>query len=824
MSATPPLRRRTAQRRTAAPIRLLLLSTLLLDALFLVSAVAAWPIYRSGAFLIAVGVALILAHGIVWAGWRWRLNGWWLALLTFGIYVIAGVPVAAPELAAGGPAEAMRGLLGVVTAPVTGWKDLLTLELPLGSYQATLAPVFLLWLAIPVAALSLAWRSARLWVLSPVLGLLLTAFGVLFGAPTVSDPVRWGFLTLTGPVEMAVGAAAILLSLAFVVWRALADRRRALRAAEAATGIRATSRSGSALAGRITISAAMVVCALAVGTVVAPLALAGQPRDVLRTQVEPPLDIQSLLSPLAEYRSNFSDDEFDTVQFTVATDADRVRLATLSYYDGMLARVTDPAASDADQSSAFVRVPASLPAGPGTTATTADVTLVDYSAPWLPLVGGLTGIQFRGTSSAALSEGFYYSAPVQTGVELSGAAALSGASYRQQAAVPSTLPAVSDLQPGNSGPQFAEGTVPESLIEWMRLQEAPNGGAGLVTLIERLRARGYLSHSLTSSAESPPLWQSELGDYSFEPSRAGHSTDRIDGLFTALLQRQNEVGGTDDAPLVAAVGDDEQFAVAAAMVADQLGFSTRIVVGARLVSDDLPACDQGQCTGGDIAAWLEVQDASGVWVPVDVTPQHENPLAPDDVQSRDPENPTRVDPPTAEQVLPGDADPADNSTRTDDPAEETTDWSALWATLRIAGISLLAVILVTGPFLLVLLLKVLRRRGRRRAEAPDDRVTGGWEEYLDAAVDSGLAAPRSHTRTELADLHRESHADSAAGTLATMADRSVFDATPTSEEDSTTFWEIVDTERQRLLADRGWWARVRARLSLRSLRPERWRR
>lgn len=822
MTGPAPLRRRS-RRAERASVRMLVVSALLLDLLFVVGAVAAWPIYRSGGFVIAVAAGLVVAHVLAWAGLRWRWSGWWLALAAFGAYVVLGLPVAAPAMLLS-VEQAIGGLLGVVTAPVTGWKDLLTLDLPLGSYQTTLAIPFLLWLGVPVAALSLAWRARRLWVLAPLLGLSLTVFGVLFGAPTVSAAVRWGPFTLPGVVEMAVGASAILLALAFAVWHTLDDRRRALRAAEAATGIRTTGRSGSAVVGRTAISIGMIAIAVVGAAFAAPLAVAGQSRDVLRERVDPHLEIQDELSPLAQYRSYFTDARFDEVLFAVVTGADRVRLATLSHYDGQLARVLDPGARAGDTSTAFVRVPSALPAPSGTRPETADVTIVGYDDVWMPTVGALTGVQFRSGDTAALADGFFYSSSAQMGVQLHDSAPGTAIGYRQLAAVPRQLPALEDLQPGRSTPALPDRIVPDSVSEWIRAQEAPAGGEGLAVLIDRLRARGYLSHALTVDPQNPPLWRAELGAAPFEPSRAGHSTDRIDALFTALIDRQTEVGDdASDAQLVAAAGDDEQFSVAAAMIADQLGFEARIVVGARLASDGLPACEAGVCRGGDLAAWLEVQDASGAWVPVDVTPQHENGMSPDSLRSRDPEVPTEVHQDNAEQVLPGEADPSEGGERDDQPIEPGADWSVVWAALRIGGLTASVLLVVTGPFLLVLLIKALRRRARRRADDTVERMTGGWDEYVDAAVDAGLTAPRTHTRQELATAHRAHDESSRATLLATWADRSVFDRTRPTAADTERFWDIVEAERSRLLAERGRWARWRARLSLRSLlrRPAR---
>lgn len=817
MTAAPPLRRRSRRRAERASLRVLIVSAVLLDLQFVVGAVAAWPIYRSGAFVVAVAVALVAAHVLAWAGWRWRWSGWWLALATFGVYVVLGLPLAAPSML-GSVDQALRALLRIVTAPATGWKDLLTLDLPVGSYQTVLAPALLLWLAVPVAALSLAWRARRLWVLAPVLGIGLTVFGVLFGAGESSAALQWGGLRIPAPIETIVGASTVLAAIAYTVWRTADERGRALRAVEAATGIRTTSRSGSATAGRVAISIGMVAIALVGAGVAAPLAIAGQPRAVLRERIDPYLELQREVSLLTQYRSYFRDDRFDDVLFAVVSGSDRVRLATLSFYDGRLATVLDPAVTGDDQATAFARVPSRLPAPAGMRPVSADVTLVDYDEIWMPTVGALTAVQFRSGDPAALADGFFYSAPAQMGVQLQRPPAGTPVGYHQEGAEPADLPSLEELEPGRSAPAFDARIVPESLTEWIRAQGAPSGGEGLALLIDRLRNRGYLSHALTIDEQNPPLWRAELGQSVFEPSRAGHSTDRIDALFTALLERQNEVGDSaDDARLVAAVGDDEQFSVAAAMIADQLGFETRIVVGARLASDDLPACDDGVCRGGDLAAWVEVRDATGVWVPVDVTPQHEVSMTPDNEQTRDPEVPTQVRRDEAEQVLPGEADPSERGERDETPIDTGADLGLLWTVLGVTGVTLGVLLVLTGPFLLVLLVKALRRRSRRRADDAVAKVTGGWDEYIDTAVDAGLAAPRTHTRQEVAALHRETDPASRATLLATWADRSVFDAGAPSEADSERFWEIVEAERARILAERAWWPRLKARLSLRSL-------
>lgn len=820
MSAPAPrLRARTRTERP--PLAFYAVNAAFLLALAAIGAGSAWPIYANAWFVLTVAVAVAAGTAIAFVGmlrgWRW----WWLAAWLAGAYLVLGIPLAVPSAIAD-PGQLPGALLRLTTAPVTGWKDLLTLQLPLGTYQATLAPALLVFLVVPAVALSLAWRAERTWALAAPVALLLPVFGILFGSSAVAGALVLGPLQLTGTVQLALGLAALLVALGWYVWRIRYARTVALRKARNASNVRVVRQDPAAI-GRWAIAGAMVVVAAIVGVVAAPLALAGQSRDVLRTAVDPDLRVRTELSPLTTYRQFFADDAYDQVLFTVDAppEATRVRLATLSFYDGVVARVMDPDAGVRDTATAFQRVPATLAPVPGTPVT-ASISIGAYTGTWVPTVGTLTAIDFDGTGRTALTDGFFYSAPAQMGVELADPGLQSGVAYRQSAIVSDAPADPAALTPPDTAPRVNPSLVPQSLRDWIEAQDAPTGGAGLAELVKRLRERGYLSHAVAIDPARPPAWVSGLGDYTFQPSRAGHSTDRVGALFTALLQRQNEVGADGGAALVAGVGDDEQFAVAAALLADQLGFPARIVLGARLSADgdgDVAACQDGACRGADMAAWIEVQDASGAWAPIDVTPQHERPVSPDVQQRRDPQNMTEVDPQNAQAVLPPESNPVERGE--EDPQQSApADLSGLWTALRIAGVSLLVLLVLLGPFAAVLVAKVLRRRARRRAPDPVDRVTGGWDEYVDSAVDSGGTLPRTQTRQELAALYEGVGADAGGSgiRLATWADRSVFAPDAPSDADAIAFWELVDAERERLRRGGGWWTRLRARLSLRSFR------
>src|SRR5699024_2824103 len=156
---------------------------------------------------------------------------------------------------------------------------------------------------------------------------------------------------------------------------------------------------------------------------------------------------------------------------------------------------------------------------------------------------------------------------------------------RQAVTVADTSP-IRSFQPSRGGPTLPAAVVPEELTTWLKQQAVSSNGQGLLESIDTLRARGYVSHD--RMLQNPaPMWMQALPDYTFEASRAGHSSDRIERLFRDLNEREAELDNTaSDEELVAGIGDDEQFALAAYIIADQLGFEARVGLGVRLDTAD----------------------------------------------------------------------------------------------------------------------------------------------------------------------------------------------------------------------------------------------
>jgi len=169
-------------------------------------------------------------------------------------------------------------------------------------------------------------------------------------------------------------------------------------------------------------------------------------------------------------------------------------------------------------------------------------------------------------------------------------------------------------------------------------------------------------------------------------------------------------------------------------------------------------------------------------------------------------------PDTATEQQPPEANPSGGDQSQQDAPTDGPDLAWLVTILKIVGGSLLALLVLFAPFLTILIAKARRRRERLRAPEIENRIVGGWDEYIDAALDNGKPAPTSETRSEIARLYGTPRAQ----ILATMADRAVFHADPPEVEASTQFWAIVEAERRSLSAGKSRWQRFRSAVSLRS--------
>ena len=107
-------------------------NTVMLWLATVVAASALWPIYASSAFLVMVAVALAVGTLIAIVGAIFRWPAFVVMLATVVGFFAVGVPVAVPSKTQFGILPTLEGLIDLVAGVALGWKQLLTITLPVG--------------------------------------------------------------------------------------------------------------------------------------------------------------------------------------------------------------------------------------------------------------------------------------------------------------------------------------------------------------------------------------------------------------------------------------------------------------------------------------------------------------------------------------------------------------------------------------------------------------------------------------------------------------------------------------------------------------------
>ncbi|MEO5535161.1 MAG: transglutaminaseTgpA domain-containing protein [Pseudolysinimonas sp.] len=743
-----------------------ILSVVLIWVMTAIAAAAFWPVYRDVRFVILVVGALIGGTLVAALGARFRWPSYVVVAATFAVFLLSGVQLAVPARAIAGVLPSLGGLADLLGGVALGWKQLLTITLPVGAYQALLVPAFVLLLTTTVVGISVALRArfGELAVIAPVVAFLVA---IAFGS---AEPL-W-------PVPLALGMLVTVLT--FLIWRRWRRRREAIRALARATpdaAGRPLETAGDGVLGVRTIVAGGVILAIAAAssvgaTLIAPVTGG---RDVLRTAIEQPFDPRNYPSPLAGFRRYLREDRADQVMMRVQglPDGALVRIATLDSYDGVVYAVGSAAVDSA--SGTFVRIPQAVDqSAVAGKPVDVNVEIENYSGVWVPTVGDFSSIDFGGADAASRADSFRYNASSGTAAVLTGLS--SGDSYRLHAVIPDqpAEASLADASPGDAVVPRVQG-LPEELSLYLedkvRLLSSP--GDRLLAMLAALRTDGYISHGLSPDEPS---------------SRSGHAADRIAELVTAPQM----------------IGDAEQYAVAAALMARQLGFPARVVFGF--------APQNGVVTGADVTAWIEVDTAQYGWVAVNPVPQDRPiPAVVPEEQSQVARPPSVVPPPPDRPDQQVDQSAPDSAQDTPDALDPLL--VALLTVARVTGITLLAAGVLLAPFLVIIAAKARRRRLRRTAPTVVQRISGGWDEFADAVVDHGFNPPPAATRSELAAV--------AGGlpsrVLAAVADRAVFAPEQAESVDAHRVWDTVAD--LRLTLDQGLTRRqrLRALVSVRSL-------
>jgi hypothetical protein len=511
-------------------------------------------------------------------------------------------------------------------------------------------------------------------------------------------------------------------------------------------------------------------------------------RFVLRDQVEAPFDPSQYPSPLARFRKfdgiegvAFGEDE---VLFTVTglPEGRRVpiRFAVMDSYDGFVWRAMKPGV--VDFAGRYLRYGDELTGAEDGESVTLEFemgALASADSVWIPTAGSPTALRFTGNKGTVADD---LEAAVRFNRLTETAASPRAVAEGERWQVDTNLEPIRSTNywedAGESSYQRADGpwepteTIQERLGLWSKDRSGPFDRAS--GLRDGLREIGAYNNGRVD-----------------KPVASGHNLGRLLSFLDA------------DQPQ----GNDEQYAAAVAFLANSLNIPARVVLVFRPEAD-------GPVFAKDADAIVEVATSKG-WAPVeDITPTRE----PDDeIQKPQDTNQTEVQPPPPTTIPPPNAPPEESDTdqataerrRDDDEGS-----SALARFLGLAKFVAIPLVLLLGPALIILVIKARRRRRRRTNGEPATRVAAAWAEIADLAIDLGNPVPPKATRREVARFALGGKLEP----LADQVDATVFGVAAPDDRAATQAWATVDTVRKQVLGTQDVPDRIRALVSLNSLR------
>lgn len=733
------------------------------------------PAFGSDAHYLLAGLGgVLLGLAIAWASARFRLGLWSTTGIVLGTYLLLGNALAAPSESFLGVLPTLESLRVLILGVVTSWKDILTVAAPVGILRGMLIVPFLSALLTSVVAGVIAWRvRTRYWVLLPVVA--------LFGASIIFGTNRTSLPELRG----------IMLIVTMLAWLAY---RRDIARTDNGTGVSANPAASDANAARsgtfrrLGYGAAMVAGATAVTILAVPVLAANGQRQVLRDVVIPPVELFAYPSPLQDFRQYVKTNE-DKTLFTVdgLPEGKRIRLAALDAYNGVVYNVNPRAAGN------FARVGEAQQLGDANssttgTSTTLDITIEEYDGVWLPSGGQLEGVALNGPREGSLEKSLYYNDDTHTALSTIGLQ--EGDSYQVNVTFPD-FPTDEQLAQYDFTSLNLPRVENDPPIIASRATEYVGAASKPIERVRRLQqvlhSQGYFSN----------------GKDGEPPSLPGHGAKRM----TTLLDAEQMVG------------DDEQYAVAMALMARKLNIPARVVMGFYPDWDEVKNPDGTiAIKGGDVHAWVEVAFDDTGWIPFDPTPDEDNEPIPPQQEPKSTPKPQVLQPPPPPQE-PAEL-PPDSAPEPQDADKDEKGFWIVWGPLvRLIGVATIPVAILLIPLLLILLLKTRRRKRRSRDGMPSQRVVGGWKEVLSFATDMGASVNTKATRRESALSLGETFPASTVVTtqLAHRADAGIFGVREPSEAEVREYWEYVESSLDEMSGTVGFWKRQRARYSPRSL-------
>jgi len=725
----------------------------LVTALMLAAGLAGfWPVFDGSSFIRPAAVGLVAGALVALFGRWWRWPAPIVALATIAFYMLLGTAAAVPQEGTSQVLPTGVSLRTVIFGSVEVWRQFVTAMTPVAGLTGLTLVPFAVALVGAVVAFSVVWRARRV-------SLTLIPVVVVFVAVIALGVVTPFFPTVQGLVLAG-------LAIGWLAWRR----------SDGASESSAVRRS------RFLNSVILIAVAAVAASFAAPAMASAVSRDVVRLHVVPPLDVQAYPSPLSSFRDLITTRKDDDL-FTVANwNPDyRLRLAVMDFFDGTVYN-----ASDASGASRYDRVGPNLgQTGRSSTDQTITVTVDGYTGVWVPGVATFRSLSFGGPAGQAanLTDGLYYNPAADAAIDPVGLA--QGDTYTLTADV--TAPVANSTSQLESVALPAPENVPPAVATlastWAADAKTPYDT--VAAIVNTFHDTGYYSDGLSTQQSSLP----------------GHSTARI----AALLKDPQ-----------AMVGDDEQYAVAAALMLQSLGIPARVVMGFQADSSSHIDGTTWTVIGADVHAWIEVPFQGAGWVAFDPSPDRNKIPEQQSQQAKTKPRPQVLTPPVAanDNSQPDSQNPGNNQ-----PKENKPHTTSIWPTVRLVGGSVGGLaLLVFGPLIVIGIIKGRRRRAREQVADPAAKVVGGWQELMDRAADMGAVVPPAATRRQASRLLATRFDTANLPGLAAAADSAAFAPQPPVPQAADIYWAgvrgVIGQFRHKLSP----FGRYKAGLSLASLR------
>lgn len=733
-------------------------------ALMIPGALVFQPVFGGGpvgAFPALAGVVVgVLVAGV--SAWRrWSLLP--TVLLLLGAHFLLGGAVALRPTTIAGVVPTLETITSLAAMVVQSWRDLLTVATPAGDFTGPMVVPWFAGLVLSCVAATVMTRTTK-----PVLGIVVAAAWLVLG---IAFGVR------DTPAAVFIGVLLGVISMAWLVTAQLTATR------DANVEFLANPRSQR---GPLLRRAAMagVVVMLAGGASYAAVAATSDrvDRHVLRDYVAPPLNIADYPTPLAKFRL-YETDLKDEVLMTVTglPSGERIRVASMDTYDGTVYNVSRVSAD-------YVRVGRTI-GGQERLGEPAEVRIEigEYADAWIPLSGTTHRILFDSDDARRQADGLHFNRGTDSSLTT---ARVGSGDVIHLSVTGRPVPSSADLL-GTDPAGPSQLAIPQA----SGVPDILGGFAG-----DAITGEGTAYEQMV--ALEAALREGFFSDGEDGLSRSGHTNERLTSMFSAEML----------------IGDDEQYASAHSLIANQLGIPTRVVLGF-IPPEGLPAGTPWEVRGQDARVWVESHFDRVGWVRFEPTPDRDRTPQTQVPKPRPQPRPMVEPPPNPPEQPAVEPNLATDGVEEEDGKDEES--SQLGRYLLIAAVALGALAGLLAPFVAILVAKSRRRAARRSDDHLRSRYAGGWDEVLDRARDLGYAQHDNLTRREAAGELGSVFSTAQLSDLADTLDVGTFAPNEPGAAAADAAWARVDDVVSAMAGSVPWPRRIRARFSLKSIRHRR---